>query len=257
MEPLFQPQTAKRPQRQEKGATQVLPETTLAADPMPSGVPPEKMVVVTIARQFGSGGSEVARLVARAAGLSYVDHTIIREVGQRLGLEPPPPSLRTTPTTNVVGHILKAIQASTPFTVNYNTLADPTTSTMSNSRELAYFHLTQKVILNLASQGNTVIVGRGSQFLLRNAPRTLHISIFAPLPYRLEHVMRQYQLSRPDATRLLEQRDYEQESYLRRYYGNDGHQPGLYHLLINTSLFSFELAANLIHQALPVVTKMP
>lgn len=124
------------------------------------------------------------------------------------------------------------------------------------SKELAYLYLTQKVILELATEGNAVIVGRGSQFLLHNLPRTLHIHIFAPLPYRIENVMKSFQLDHTRAEELIEQRDYEHDSYARRFYGSDWQQPSFYHLLINTSLFSFELAAGLIIQALPLAKEI-
>ncbi len=112
------------------------------------------------------------------------------------------------------------------------------------------------MVLELASQGNAVIIGRGSQFLLHNVPRTLHIYIFAPLPYRIANVMKFFQLDHDRAAALIEQRDYEHDTYLRHYYGNEGDQPSLYHLLINTSLFSFELAADLIGQALPLTKEI-
>ncbi len=235
--------------------TQLLPETLWVQEPMPSGVPPENTVVVTIARQFGSGGSDIAQLVAQEGGLSYVDSQIITEVATRLGVDTQYAQRQDEHTKGMVGHIVEAVRTSNPFTVNYHPLFDPA-ATRGQSRELAYLHLTQRVILELATQGNAVIVGRGSQFLLRNSPRTLHIYVFAPLPYRIEYVMRQFQLNHQLAARLIEERDYEQDSYLRRYYGNDGHQPGLYHLLINTSLFSFPLAADLIRQSLPVVKEI-
>ena len=155
----------------------------------------------------------------------------------------------------MAGHILDAIRTSYPFIVNYGSLfTQPTIPTQA--KELAHLRLTQRVVLELATEGDAVIVGRGSQFLLRNAPRTLHTYIFAPLPYRIKNVMEQFHLNHAQSERLIEQRDYEHDSYLRRYYGTDGHQPSLYHLLINTSLFSLELAAGLIHQALPVVREL-
>jgi hypothetical protein len=55
---------------------------------------------------------------------------------------------------------------------------------------------------------------------------------------------------------MIERRDYEHNAYLGRYYGGNQHQPYLYHLLINTGLFTFELAANLIQQAIPLVKEM-
>lgn len=232
--------------------TQVLPETLWSAEPMATGTPPEDAVVVTIARQFGSGGSDIARLVAQIGGLAYVDQQIIAEVAQRLGVDIEYATHQDEKTVGMAEHILGAIQASNPFNLHYNTLRDPASAHIQ-SKELSYFQLTQRVILELATQGNAVIVGRGSQFLLHNAPRTLHIYIFAPLPHRIEIIMQQFQLNRQEASQLIEQRDHEQDAYLRRYYGTDGRQPGFYHLLINTGLFSFEHAADFICQALPVV----
>ncbi len=239
----------------EKKATQLLPETVWGEQEMPSGTPPENSVVVTISRQFGSGGSDIARLVAAQANLTYLDQQILVEVAQRLGIEDQEAVRQDEQTRGRVGHILQAIRASTPLTMNYQALADSTHS-RTQVREFTYFQLTQRVILEVATQGNAVIVGRGSQFLLHNAPRTLHIFVFAPLPYRIENIMKEFGLNRSMAQQMIEQRDYEQNSYLRRYYGNDGNLTSLYHLLINTSLFSFAQAADLIHQAFPVIANI-
>jgi cytidylate kinase len=68
--------------------------------------------------------------------------------------------------------------------------------------------------------------------------------------------MKEMQLNHEQAEQLITRRDYEHDTYLRRYYGSDGHQPSLYHLLINTSLFSFEMAADVVRQALPLIKKI-
>ena len=245
-----QPQTNKA-----SSATQVLPETAWFGEPMPSGIPAEDSIVVTISRQFGSGGAEIAHLVAQESGLNYVDHEIIDEVARRLGVEVHQVAQQDEQTSGIVGHILKAIQSSNPFTVNYSTLFG-TNMAPTQSGEVAYLGLTQRVILELATQGNAIIIGRGSQFLLHNAPRTLHIYIFAPRPYRISNIMQHFHLDHDAASALLDQRDYEHDSYLRHNYGSDGHQPSLYHLLINTSLFPFELAAHFISQALPLAKEI-
>jgi len=235
--------------------TQVLPETAWNSEPLPSGTPPEERVVVTIARQFGSGGAEIGHIVAETSKLQYVDYGIIEEVARRLGVDVQRAARHDEQTAGMAGHILEAIRTSNPFIVNYGSLFEQP-AIPTQSKELAHLRLTQRVVLELATRGDAVIVGRGSQFLLHNAPRTLHVYIFAPLPYRIKKVMEQFHLNHTQAERLIEQRDYEHDSYLRRYYGADGHQPSLYHLLINTSLFSLELAAGLIHQALPLVKEL-
>lgn len=148
---LFRGRDQQNPQENKKASeTQVLPETTWADEEMPSGIPSEGSVVITISRQFGSGGTHIGRLVAEKSQLNY----------------------------------------------------------------------------------------------------------FAPLPYRIENVMKHFQLDYTHAAELVEQRDYEFDAYARRFYGADRHQPSSYHLLINTSLFSFDLAASLIQQALPLAKEI-
>ena len=235
--------------------TKVLPETRWAAESMPSGIPPEDSVVVTISRQFGSGGAEVGRIVAQECGLNYIDHEIIDEVARRLGVNVEQVALQDEQTSGTVGHILEAMQLGNPFVVNYSTLFGQEKGS-TQTKEAAYFHLTQKVVLELATEGHAVIIGRGAQFLLHNLARTMHIYIFAPLDYRVENVMKHFQIGHASAAELIEQRDHEHDMYLRHYYGADGRDPGLYHLLINTSLFSFELAASLIREALPLAKKI-
>ncbi|WP_376795007.1 AAA family ATPase [Thermogemmatispora sp.] len=231
------------------GATRLLEERAWSAE-LPSGIPPQGTVVITITRQLGSGGSEVGRLVARRTGLRYLDRQIITEVARRLGVDMREARRLDEYTAGVAAQILEAVRASQPFTLNYAGLLGQTGRSLQQRDEVAYLHLTQKVILEMATQGNVVIVGRGSQFLLQHAPRTLHVAIFAPLAQRLERVMNALRVDQRRARELIEQRDYDYGAYLRRYYGSDGQQPGLYHLLINTGLFSFEQAADLVCQAL-------
>ncbi|HEV2583250.1 MAG TPA: cytidylate kinase family protein, partial [Ktedonobacteraceae bacterium] len=88
---------------------------------------------------------------------------------------------------------------------------------------------------------------------LHNSPRTLHCYIFAPLEQRIANVMEHQHLNQEEASEMVAHRDYEHEAYLRRYYGTHQERPELYHLLINTGLFPFDLAANLIRETLPLV----
>jgi CMP/dCMP kinase len=253
---LFRGRGQQKPQPgTDKSATRLLPETTWASEPMPSGIPPAGRAVVTISRQFGSGGAEVGRILSQMSGLNYVDHEIIDEVARRMGVNAELVAHQDEQTSSTIGHILDAMQLSNPFVVNYSTLFGQKQGATQSDEE-AYFYLTQKVVLELATEGNVVIIGRGSQFLLHNIPRTLHIYIFAPLDRRIENITQHFQLDRKQAADLIEQRDYEHDMYLRHNYGNDGHDPALYHLLINTGLFSYETAASLIHQALSLAQKI-
>jgi cytidylate kinase len=248
---------AQNPQ-QDKGqraVTNLLPETSWNDDPLPPGIPPKNKVVVTISRQFGSGGAEIGRIVAEESGLLYVDQEIIAEVAKRLGINEEQAARQDEQVAGQVGHILEALRSSSPFNIHYNYVFKPN-DVPAQAQEFTYLRLTQRVLLELASEGDVVIIGRGSQFLLHGVPRTLHIYIFAPLDFRIEQVMKLHQVNRDKAKEMIERRDYEHNAYLGRYYGGNQNQPHLYHLLINTGLFTYELAADFIRQALPLVKEI-
>ena len=235
----------------QRSSTRRLPETGEQSSNLPSGVPEGERIVITIARQCGSGGSEIGRLLAQRTGLHYLDHEIINEVARRSGVTVEQIEDQDEQTSGPLGYMLEALTTNTPFNLNYSRILQPQPpSPQTLTREQAYFHLTQRVILEMASAGNAVIIGRGSQFLLRGLPRVLHVYVFAPLPRRIKNVSTHFHLTRAQAIEFIKRRDGETENYLRHYYGSNGTQPELYHLLINTGLFTFETAADLIAQAL-------
>ena len=237
--------------------TRILSETEKQSNTLPVGVPQGEKIVVTISRQCGSGGSEIGRLLAHQNNLQYVDHEIINEVARRLDVAVETAAEQDEQTSGSLSHVLEALNTNTPFNLNYSKLLQKQTPNASvPNREQAYLQLTQRVVLEMANSGDSVIIGRGGQFLLRGLPRVLHVHVFAPLPRRIENVMQHFRLNRQQAVEFIERRDGETANYLRHYYGSNGTQPELYHLLINTGLFSFEMAANLIAQALPLAREI-
>src|SRR5438876_7203983 len=111
-----------QPQEQkEQVATQLLPETMWAGnEKIPSGTPPENSVVVTISRQFGSGGDAVGRLLAQQSNLQYIDRQFIDEISLQLNTEPAQPTKLSTPPSDLAGQIIEAVQVSNPFVANYS-----------------------------------------------------------------------------------------------------------------------------------------
>jgi len=232
--------------------TKLLPETILEDEALSEGIPVEGKIVVTISSQFGSGGSEVGRIVAKECGLLYLDHEIIAEVAKRSGVNVEQAASRDERTLGMARHVLEALHSNSPFSINVDTLLNPTLPP-AYTQELVYWQVTRRVIMELATAGNAVIIGRGSQFLLRDKPRTLHVYIFAPRSQRIENVMLHQQVNRDRATRMVDRRDYEQEAYLNRYFGSSQDHPDLYHLLMDTHLFPIEQAADIIKQTLPLL----
>src|SRR6516164_1298535 len=118
---LFRRRDQNPQQDKDQGAvTNILPETSWNDDPLLSGIPPQDKVVVTISRQFGSGGAEIGRIVAEKSGLLYVDQEIIAEVAKRLGIDEEQAARQDEQVAGQVGHILEALRSSSPFNLHYN-----------------------------------------------------------------------------------------------------------------------------------------
>jgi cytidylate kinase len=107
--------------------------------------------------------------------------------------------------------------------------------------------------------GNMVIVGRGGQVILGTYPDVLHVRVQAPLEERLQRVRGYPSLAgrtfsdsveaRRAAQDLIISSDARSEEYMWRFYGVDWSDPQLYHMVINTSKSSLELAASVIIEA--------
>jgi cytidylate kinase len=110
--------------------------------------------------------------------------------------------------------------------------------------------LIQRTIERLRERGNVVIVGRGSQVILRDAPGVLHIRIVAPIEQRISYIMINRSLTRGEAREYIETKDRASAEYLRRFYGVDWNDPSLYHLVINMGKWNVDEAVEIIQCAL-------
>jgi len=105
-------------------------------------------------------------------------------------------------------------------------------------------------IRSLRERGQVVVVGRGGQAILRGEPNVLHVRIVAGREDRIPRLMQDEHLTRNAANAYMEQRDRASAEYLKRFHNIDWTDPLPYHLIVNTSLFSLEKAAQLIVAAL-------
>jgi len=93
----------------------------------------------------------------------------------------------------------------------------------------------QRVISGAASEGNSVIVGRGAPFLLRNRPDTLHVFVYAPLEEKIRR-LREAGKSEVDAIEEIENVDRQRVIFVRRYFGMEWPTRELYHMMINSKV---------------------
>jgi CMP/dCMP kinase len=93
----------------------------------------------------------------------------------------------------------------------------------------------QRVISGAASEGNSVIVGRGAPFLLRHRPDTLHVFVYAPLEEKIRR-LREVGKSEADAIEEIENVDRQRVIFVRRYFGMEWPTRELYHMMINSKV---------------------
>ncbi len=220
------------------------------------------MIVVTLSRQLGSHGEQVAAQVAQALNLRLVDAGTIHQAAQRAGVpQVALAELEGGGEHGLAAQVLKALSAmpnlspvgepgatssdSSSLTLPFAGLFSPTVPPLSASLE-GYVHMVNLVIRGLAQEGNVLIMGRGGQVVLRKHPAALHVQIVAPFADRVEAVMASHGLSKRDAQHRVRASDRARFDYVRRYHGVDWLDPTLYHLAINTGRVPVDTAVNLI-----------
>jgi len=186
------------------------------------------MSAITISRQMGSQGDELALQVAGRLGWQCVSRDLINQAARAAGA--PQVALAEIDELGFLG-------------------------LRPSAREWrAYQDQIVRIIRQLADKGNVVIVGRGGQVLLRERPDVLHVRVVAPLEARVAWLQEGRQVSAEAARACLAAGDRARARYLRRSHAVRVDDPTLYHLTLNTGLLELSQAADLIIQAVQTRT---
>ncbi len=197
-------------------------------------------MLITISRQFGSGGSEVARLVAEALHWQVVDNEIVDRVAHRAGLTPDAVAEQDERAPGFVERLARALAASS------QEFAVPELGVAVRPAEPSLVRLTELVVKEIAAEGRAVLVGRAAPAVLGREAGALHIRLVASREYRIAAVMDRERLDRRGAERLMDTTDTERRRYHREHYGRDWDDPVHYHLVLNTGLLGLAAAAETI-----------
>jgi cytidylate kinase len=189
------------------------------------------MGAITISRQMGSRGDELALQVAQRLGWQRVCRDLINQAALAAGV--PQVALAEIDELGFLG-------------------LRPSTREWQ-----AYQSQVKRIIRDLADQGNVVIVGRGSQMVLRSRPDVLHVRVVAPFEARVAQLQEERQVSAESARACLEASDKARTRYLRRSHAVRLNDPTLYHLTLNTGFLSLSQAVDLVIQAFQAWVSVP
>lgn len=210
------------------------------------------MTVITISRQYGSGGDEIAARVCEMLGYRYFDKKLMGEVALDVGLSPTEIVDFSEDDHQVRSFLDRLLGRGRSPRIVGHWSEDARGARVKESAELDEVQtltFVQSIVEAAYRHGNVVIVGRGGQAILRESPGVFHIQVQAPLALQSQRLHELENVSLAQAREMALNHDRATADYLKRFYHIDWLNPHLYDLVINTKKFGVEAAAQLIVNA--------
>jgi hypothetical protein len=185
--------------------------------------------VVTVAREYGSGGARIAQLLADRLDWKLLDRCLVENIAQVARVEPKVAEQYDERPDPWVNRLVRALWQGGSMR---GTMAGPIPELFDADTMAS---LSQRMIEEAAEIGNCVIVGRASQCILQKRVDAFHVFIYAPRAERLQRV-RSRHASRAEAELAMDARDQERAALIRRYFNQDWSNRHLYDLMISSKL---------------------
>lgn len=163
-------------------------------------------LVITVSREYGSGGHQIGELIAKQLGISFYDKELITLVARESEF-----------TEDFVSKNEQRMPSSLLYQMILQDYEAPLNKSLSY--EDALFVAQGRVIRRLAAEKSCVIVGRCANFILKNRPNTINIFLYADLPHKIERVVAEYGISRGQAPARIEEVDNSRKEHFFHYTG--------------------------------------
>ena len=198
-------------------------------------------IVITIARQYGSGGREIGEKVAAARGIKHYDENLITLAAREGNLDETVASKADESAANSLLYTLALGSNFFGSAMNFG-YKPPLNDKL--------FLLQSDVIRRAAEEGSCVIIGRCADYVLRDHPKRLSVFVYGDLPHRKQRVMDRHEgLTEAQAIDLINKTDRRRSSYYNFYTGNKWGKYDNYHLAVNSSLLGIDKTAEMIANA--------
>jgi len=197
------------------------------------------MAVITISRQFGAGGKTLGKMIADEFGYTFADSEIIKSVAEM---------------ANVSTHFVNTVEkeAGGKFSKFISkTVSKPLVGRILKDErgyidEEIYLDYLVLIIAQMGDDGDVVILGRGSQYILNDHPDAYHILLIDTFENRVKFMQKNYDLSQSRATQAVKNEDKRRLNLYKKLGKTDYDNPDLYHLVLNMSRVSLDKALELI-----------
>lgn len=185
--------------------------------------------IITISREFGSGGRTIGKEVAKKLDYSYYDREIIEEIALRTGL--------------AERYIEENSEYSKSNIFSFGFLGR---NSMGQALEDYLYKVQRSVILDIAKKGNCVIVGRCADYILRNRDDVLNVFIHASKEERAKRIVRRYGQRDETPEKRLEDKDKSRRANYNYYTDREWGMSQNYHISIDSGIIGIDNCVELI-----------
>lgn len=195
--------------------------------------------IITIEREYGCGGSEIAQQLAEHLAWKLWDHLLTEEIARLANCPKAEVECREERNDPLYYRLFKSfLRGSYEGSINAHKLQ------LVDSECIVKF--TQRVVLQAAESGNCVIVGRGSQHFLADRPGTLRLFLYAPREEKVRRLLARGKTEH-DAQELVDTVDQERSDFIAKYFNVEWPNRSLYHAMINTSIGDEAVVDAIVH----------
>lgn len=188
-----------------------------------------KHFVVTIGCEYGSGGVEIAKMIAKSLGVEYYDRDLIDKVVEKIGVD---------------RELVEKVDSGEQVKYEYSTSFGTRYGDLTNRVIYKQF----EVIEQFAEKSSCVIIGRCSNYVLRNRKDCLNVFIYAPFDTRVEYVMEKRGVSRKEAEELVKYNDGMLNTRYNYMTHGDMRDCSMRDMMIDASVLGLEKTAKYILQ---------
>ena len=190
--------------------------------------------IITISREFGSGGRTVGRMVAERLGIPFYDKELVDQIALESGFAP-----------KFVEEHGEHSPGSSLFSYAFAPQGVPGIMNGLSTADFLW-NIQCSVILQLADQGPCVIVGRNADYILKDRPEALHAYVFADVAYRAERIVRRYGEADKSPEQRLNEKDKRRRVNYQHYTGRTWGMSQNYDISLDTSSLGIEQCVDII-----------
>jgi cytidylate kinase len=199
------------------------------------------MAVITLSRQFGAGGKTLGQMIAKELGYTFADTDIIQMIAEAANVSS---TWVETVEKEAGGKLSRIVSSMVSKRLVDRILKDE----RGYIDERLYLDYLVVMIAQVAEEGDVVILGRGSQYILHDHPDAFHVLLINEYDNRLKFLMDRYDLTESKAAGVVKNEDKRRKNLYSKIGKENYDDPRLYHLVLNMNKISLEKGLQLVTQ---------